>query len=366
MLVCSCQADESINAVSVNINGLIDIDLDKLEYGEQIPFDSLCSGYEYIVNQAGDTLQVSGWEYDVFDGCKHLAVGNVLKSTIKLYDSSGNFLNSIGKKDIDDHRPEFKDKIIFRMSPQKKIIYILANKHGKILKYSYDNQCLGSIDVLTTPILPGTQEEKLRGGAICDNISILPNENMLIHYAWWDGNQSLYNYCIMDDTGKILSTKKTGKAFNGKTELIGELKSYYYNNLLHVKDLSDTLYTIKENKFIPKYVFHSHLTLQKLIDTSHQYINVNNLKKDVGYKIVSINETDRYLFFLYRSLNGFLDSGYYCYLDKIKNKAFKICDYNNPCKFSPDSISIHAFTVNSFGAISIWPTKKGLIKLHLK
>lgn len=350
-------------------NGLVVIDLDKLEQGEPIPFDSLFTGYEYIVNEQKDTFRISGWEHLQFDGDKHFVGANIPASYINLYDKTGNFIRRIGEQGRKINQGQFNEIFNFCIDPANKMVYALAHKQGKVFKYNYTGQFCGTVDILTTAIDRSTSDGRLRESAISDFIALTPSGDLLVHYAYWNGNLP-YNFCLIDKSNTVVSTQKTMNRFNGKTRYGIEANSYTYDGCLHVSDISDTIYAIRDRAFVPKYVLAQKYPLSKIADSLGCNVDLFQLDLPV-YKINSMQETDRYLFFSYIELNrkysGVMKDMVYAYYDKRTKKAFKICTAEKMKKWTKDSISVAVLTrLKHSDFIQISSNKQGIIKLYLK
>lgn len=369
VLFCSCRNTAVVvdvkEAVAIK-DGLITINLDNLRQGELPPFDSLFTGYEYVVNK--DTFQVSGWEVLRFDGDENFIGINVPYSHINLYDRMGNFIRRIGQQGMRENKGEFWEFFNYCIDPTHKMVYILANKQGKVFKYNYNGDFLGMTDVFTTPIDRNITEERMRGGAVSDLIACTPQGNLLVHYAYWSGNIP-YNFYLFDGNNQIIASKKTMGKFNAKTRYMVEAKSYVYNECLHVIDFSDTAYVIKNQRFIPKYVFEQKYSLAKIVDSLGEGVNIYEIEQPV-YQISNMRETDQYLFFSYvqanrKYLGDYTNRTYACY-HKPTKQAFKICTEGTMKKWTKDSIRCSILTYQAFDKTLVYRNKEAVMKVYLK
>ncbi|MEG1290356.1 MAG: hypothetical protein RR312_08195 [Bacteroidales bacterium] len=331
-------------------NDLVIINLDFLEKGDFIPFDSLYLGYERIkpiVNNLRDTFQYGVWDIYYRDRFNNIIEAGPVNNRVNIYDSIGNKLLEINKVGKRIETGEYRQLYEAIPSVTDSIIYLLLRKPSAIYKYDYKGAFKGYIPLKTVTYSKKNGYEKDLKGYLCDLIVPLSDGNLLIHYAYCGGNIE-YNYFITNpNTNKILTTKKTMDDYNGRTRFLSEAKYYNYNNTLHTKDLSDTLYYIKNGEFIPKYVFEQKHTIKKFVDSLGVNVDIYNTGKE-SYIIDNLNETDRYLFFAYKVFNGTLPTQYFkvAYYDKKNKKAFKYSDKDfiyGPHKNLEDSIYIHSF-----------------------
>lgn len=309
----------------VSDSGIITINLDHLKRGKPLPMEESFAEISPVRNNDGDTVSFGAFVFVVADkDC--FIVADLSSRSVVLYDSTGNYIRQIGKKGTNVSAGEYWSIKDLAVDFKNKLIYILLSSRGKILKYNFEGVFKAGIDVFTGSY--GMLDTYSRG-RICDKIVCNEEGDLIVHYAYWDGNKSPYNYCILDKNSQIVDTLKTFKEFNGtsghKKFRRPETASYIYDNKLHIKDLSDTLYFLENRKFVPKYVFISKETITQKADNKDIYKDPLNF--------FSLFETDRYLFFGYETRTPTV-SFHYAYYDKSTQIAYEIVD--NPGYFLVD------------------------------
>lgn len=298
-------------------SGVVTINLDNMKRGKPCLMEESFAGISPVVGNHGDTVSFGTFVFVVADKDCFIVADRPSRSVV-LYDSVGNYIRQIGKKGTNVSAGEYWQIDDIAVDFKNKLIYILLSSRGKILKYNFEGVFKEGIDIPTGCY--GTLDTYSRG-RICDKIVCNEDGDLIIHYAYWDGNKSPYNYCIMDKDSQIVDTLKTFKEFNGtsghKRFQNSETVSYIYDHKLHIKDLSDTLYFLENRKFVPKYVFISKETITQKADNKDIYKDPLNF--------FSLFETDRYLFFGYETRYPTVFF-HYAYYDKSTGTAYEIID----------------------------------------
>ncbi|MEG0892012.1 MAG: hypothetical protein RSF01_09075 [Bacteroidales bacterium] len=301
---------------------IIEINIDSLEIGRQIAVEEVFDRAEQVITlynkpfRPGDFLVLSVDSLSLY-------ILNRKDGYVMKYDKNGNTVMPIGKKGYLIFNGEYAKADY--VTSDASLIYVLSNLDGRILEYNKEGEYIGCILVLTGNYsgFPSTTViTKLCRNRICDFVGSDNQGNLLIHYAYWDGNKSPYNYNLVTKEGKSIDTVKTFRQFNGSTAFSNgftyETKSYYYHGCLHIKDLSDTLYYINNGKIIPKYYFKSKESLNITVNDSafsKQVVNIGDFF-----------ETDKFLFFSYCGIikDGAWGEKYFAYYDKIKQKSYRM------------------------------------------
>lgn len=299
------------------------IDLDHLVQGAHPPLDEIFSHYSYVIDKYGSHFnEIPEWGYMMVTPVNDFLIFN-LSGTVELYDRNGNFLRRIGRNGMDYKRGDFFSDHL-RGSADSSHIYIFDDAHSVIQKYTYGGKYLGCIKVMSIDIHKHPEKKNLLKGVICDGMVSLKDSYILLHYAYWSGDIP-YNYVILNKRGNVVSSLRTMGKYDGVNNgTIMEMTCYHYRNMLYVKDLSDTLYMVRDNKFIPKYYFKQHNSLSNLTDSLGGKIDIFKVKRPLCI-ISSIQETDRYLFFsIYRFPPMSIFT--YCYYDKMSHTAYKMFD----------------------------------------
>jgi|LAHS01.1.fsa_nt_gb hypothetical protein len=323
-IICFCsnscrQASAAVDAK----DSLIVINIDSLPNGPVPPLDEIFSHYSYVIDKYGSHFnEIPEWGYMMVTPVNDFLIFN-LSGTVELYDRNGNFLRRIGRNGMDYKGGDFFSDHL-RGSADSSHIYIFDDAHSVIQKYTYGGKYLGCIKVMSIDIHKHPEKKNLLKGVICDGMVPLNDSYILLHYAYWSGDIP-YNYVILNKRGSIVSSLRTMGKYDGVNNgTIMEMTCYHYRNILYVKDLSDTLYMVRDNKFIPKYYFKQHNSLSNLTDSLGGKIDMFKVKRPLCI-ILSIQETDRYLFFsIYRFPPMSIFT--YCYYDKMSHTAYKMFD----------------------------------------
>ena len=302
---------------------VIDIDLDHLEKGPQLPAGEIFKGAECIVSREGNNFN-PGMFIKIATGGASLYILDQIMASVIRYDMEGNTICRIGKKGGNISRGEYKAPRDVTADMKHKIIYVLVPAGNRILKYTERGEYQGSIPVLGGNYAGFPPEDVVTTicrDKICDFVGADNQGNILIHYAYWDGNRSPYNYVLASPAGKPIATLKTFRKFDGSTAnpygYKDEVLDYYYKGLLHVKDRSDTLYYVNNGKLIPKYRF---ITRESLSNN----ISDKNFCKEAG-ELEAIFETDNYLIFLYQGkYRGKRSDRFMGYYDKTNGRSYRI------------------------------------------
>ena len=294
---------------------LIEIDIDNAEIGPRIDFKSVVKSVEVIDMSYG--LELASW-LTVADSRNIICV-HTFEHKIFQFDIQGNFLRNIGKKGTNTSIGEFRGVKDVAIDSKRNVIYVLDHYSSVVLKYKIDGTFVGSISVETGKF---ENDIFMVGSSLCDGIRTDSDGNLLVHYASWDGNRPEYNYYLYDSDGNFINGRKSFRIFSGstgrKTGVIDELSSYYYNGILHVKDAGDTLYTVANGNFIPKYLFKSKCSISKIVNSE------NFFKKTIH--LGHIFENDRYLFFSYKEFPILYEPSTYWvgYFDKQNKRTYQI------------------------------------------
>lgn len=327
-----------------------EINLDDFEYAPPLKINDLFLPPEKIV--------LSDGKKELLSSCRRLKstrehiLLTEFWSNVVLFDKKGKYLRTICKF----NRPD--NAVIDSVNG---IIYILF--HDKqdhcIKKYGLNGSYLGKI-----PLKTGEYERDIFAkGLLCDGLDVDEKGNLLIHYAYWDGNKTPYNYYLYNKEGKLLhSLKSMDKRFfyGSEKAIITEYNSYLFNNLLHVTDAGGTIFALQNTKFVPKYRFKSRHSLEALLNTEP--------RKPVCPMVATfVAETPTLLLFIFRIYQDKVETfaGYY---DKQQNKVYRI---KGGSLFAADPVTgVMHLSPNSGSNgkefYSVNPMTQELYKLNLK
>lgn len=282
---------------------------------------------------------------------EHILLTEVWNNVV-LFDKKGKYLRTV----CTFNRPD--NAVI---DPVNGIIYILS--HDKqdhcIKKYTLNGSYLGKI-----PLKTGEYERDIFSkGLLCDGLDIDEKGNLLIHYAYWDGNKIPYNYYLYSKEGKLLhSLKSMDKRFLHGSEkaIITEYNSYVYDNILHVIDASGKIFALQNTKFVPKYRFKSRYSLETLLNAEP--------RKPVRPMVATfVAETPALLLFTFKIYQNRVETfaGYY---DKLTKKVYRM---KGGSLFASDPVTgVMHISPNSGSNgkefYSVNPVKQELYKLNLK
>ena len=324
-------------------NNIITIDLDSMVNGDLVPLDSIYSGYSYIIDKHGEYYNYNGglaFGKHLCDERGNFILFDDLMNIVQLYDRNGNFIRYVGNKGIHPSKGEYSPDGA-KGGAGYGVVYIVDADHPILQKYSYGGAYIGGIPILTVDTKRNPELKSFFGMSVCDDIIPMPDGKIVVHYAYWSGNLP-YNYCVISKNGTVISKRKTmGDANSTFSKSLGLFQSryYYYNKHLYVKDLSDTIYLVKDNMFLPKYVFkHKNSFSEVVHDFGSEFSlkDLYNAKRPINV-FCSIQETKNYLFFSYfpyppasTQVNG--------YYDKRSRKTYKtfpgILSYKKRQKFN--------------------------------
>ena len=328
ILFCQSGSDVKLQIVTQKMqDGLIVINLDSINEGAAVALDSIFSGYSYIVNKYGVSFNANhGLNNILCDEKGNIIETDALSGIIKLYDNKGDFLRCIGKRGTNPDKGQYYVKMCVKVGIGYGYVYVVDQQHSVIQKYSYKGDYVGRIQILSADVKKYPKSSNYFGNSLCDAVIPLPDGKMIVHYSYWAGNLP-YNFCIVNSSGTLINTKQTMGHYTGKrSESLSEYqcRHYYYNNHLYLKDLSDTIYMLKGDAFVPKYVFQHNNSLSKIIDDFGSDFNMFEIKRPL-IVFSSIQETRDYLFFSYFSFPPFKNniSGYY---NKTTGKVYKLSD----------------------------------------
>jgi len=316
----------------------VSINLDGAEPGQRLNFSEVFH-FPDTIKLTGDKVSSFTFPAVFASGEKFMAIEEPgsYGQNMGLYTTDGVFLREIGPS-------------TFKLLPKSvaideinSYIYIYDSGLKKIWKYRLDGTLLSEILVET-----GTYDRDVFSkGKLCDGIATDSHGNLLVHYAYWDGNKVPYNYYLYSPEGKLLCSRKSFREFEGTTNATNscyfEMQIYYYNNILHVKDLGDTVYAVVNNQFIPKYIFASKSSLSNIANETSYF-------KSHALMFEELFETDRYLIYRY-VIRKDRPTFYWGYYDKEK-------DIN----YSKSSGSVNGYTTFEGGVSSgdngwfrLWP-----------
>lgn len=282
---------------------------------------------------------------------EHILLTEVWNNVV-LFDKTGKYLRTVCKFNRPDNAV---------IDPVNGIIYILShNKQDhSIHKYRLNGSYLGKITLKT-----GEYERDIFSkGLLCDGIDVDEKGNLPVHYAYWDGNKTPYNYYLYNKDGRLLnSLKSMDKRFYHGSEkaIITEYNSYVYNNILHVIDAGGKIFALQNTEFIPKYRFKSRHSLEALL-------NADPLKPVRPMVATFIAETLTLLLFIFRIYQDKVET-YAGYYDKQQKKVYRMKDgslfaadpVTGVMHLSPNSGS------NGKEFYSVNPMTQELYKLNLK
>ena len=289
----------------------VSINLDGAEPGQRLNFSDVFH-FPDTIRLMGDKIASLTYPEVLAFGREFMVIeesGFGSGAGMGLYATDGSYIGEVGKFQPGSgiaRRSVAIDEI-------NSFMYLYDNVLNKIWKHRLDGTLLSEILVET-----GTYDrDVLSKGRLCDGIAIDSDGNLLVHYAYWDGNKVPYNYYLYSPEGKLLCTRKSFREFEGTTNVdrggyFYEMQVYYYNDILHVKDWGDTVYAVVNNKFIPKYIISSKTSLSNIADEA-SYFKGHALMFD------GLFETNRYL--IYRCIigRGKKPLFYWGYYDKEKD-----------------------------------------------
>jgi len=236
------------------------------------------------------------------------------RGQVYMFSRDGKYIRKIGTAGRGPG--EYVFAFSFGVNEQKKEIYIQASHNGKIMKFSFDGK--------------NTDNISFHAGECfhTSNHSIGVANLETAFFEEWNG----VRVQILD-----LNTKKETKIvypnFKSDAPLFPSNFSYRYNDEIFTQIVNnDTVFKIKDNKFIPQYVFNMGQYRRK---------NLSFMQRDNNYMISTrtVKETKNYLFVNYtRHSNG------------SRNKAI----YNKNAEI------LHTvkgnLLINDFdGGLDIWP-----------
>lgn len=324
-IICFCsnscrQASAAVDAK----DSLIVINIDSLLDGPVPPLDSIYSGYKYIVDKYGSHFNDSPAFGNVIEtSSNNFLIFDMTSVRVALYDSTGNFIRYIGSSGYNYNKGEYSSDLL-RGAADNKYIYVFDDAHSIIQKYNYNGKYLGHIRVFSIDTISFPKKKNLFGGVVCDGIIPINNYRLLLHYAYWSGNIP-YNYTITDNDGNVVSSIKTMGEYDGTSNgCLTEESHYYYNKTLYIKDLSDTVYAVLNDRFIPKYVFKQNNSFKHLTDSLGRKIDLFKVKNN-PLRVRSIQEIGRYIFFSIYKFPPLSRITYCCY-DKHSHTAYKMFD----------------------------------------
>ena len=215
------------------------------------------------------------------------------RTPLLCYDHNGKFIRKIAERGPGPG--EFGRLRDVAVDEEKGIVYVLDRSDKKIYKYNFEGVFLEVINLSNH----------------ADKIAVNLAGQLLIHFPNWDGDLQ-YSCLLFDNKGDTIN-KLNNNIFYGldaeRTKFGYEGLRYIYNDRIHVKGKSDTLYVVENNRFIPKYIFSTGEKLSK---------KLSRVEYDEKISISYIHETDSKVFFHF----GIDKTGYWSYYDKKTGKAF--------------------------------------------
>lgn len=350
--------DTVINIPDEDTN-FIKINLDKFEYAPPLGFEDIFEppvkieiDHEMAASLGGFiTLQASN---------DYFILSDIMFNSVSVWDKKGEFIRYIGAKGKNPNLGEFLSPLRGVIDSLSNVLYILsADKQNHcIIKYNINGTYLGYM-----PLEKGRYEKDIFAkGLLCDGIDVDNAGNIVIHYAYWDGNKTQANYYIYDKNGRQLNSLKTlDKEFTYGIEnaILPEYNSYLYNGMLHTIDASGKIFTVKDAKFRLKYI----LTSKNSLDSTIVAYNQKPIKLMITQFIM---ETPLYLLFILNIYQDTPEAYIGCY-DKKQNKLYRI---KGDIMFQYESTTNINYllpgTKNGIKFYSIKPREQQLYELKLK
>lgn len=359
-------------------DSLITIDLDNMIDCGYLPIDTLYSGYSYVKDKRGGHFNDDpSFGKLSRDEKGNFIISDWISGTFTVYDSCGNNIKTyrgLRTKGELSHEGEFYTGLIRGSGGYGKMC-IVDDSHSSVKVYSYGGNYLRKIPVMTIDLDEHPDYNKFMGGALCDDAIPLKNGNILIHYAFWRGNLP-YNYALVNEGGGIISKRKSMGSFNGHPAKlwVAQIEDihYIYNNELYIKDWADTVYVIRNNIILPRYVFKSKRSLSRITDSLGSNVDLfadRNLSLNI---ISSMQETKNYIFFAFYPFppaGGQVN----CYYDKREQKTCRMFNgvYGKQLKFrnqedTSDFIYSDCFVHPIFKNSSLGFGRHGRVRLYIR
>lgn len=318
---------------------IVVIDLEKLQPFHGSLYDSLklCSEFVAI---GKERMELNGWENYKVDRNGNFLIYNVFTQQVYLKDRHGRKLRNIGCQGSRLDKGEYFEMYSASVSVGNSEILVL-NPGGQIFRYGYDGLFKNYLDY--TKYITGGNVGKICGNIVQDAMYLDDSGDILLHYPWWVG-AGRSKYLILDKSDRVVAEKCMLQDFEGNPEsgvAMTGFSSYLYDGNVHVVNLSDTVYQIKERKFYPKYVFKQKYPVGKLVDSLGKDVDIFNIGNTPVYEFELV-ETDQYLIFKYMTINirpySYRKTNYGLY-DKHQKKSYRL-NNGNMTFHTKDSISI--------------------------
>ena len=209
------------------------------------------------------------------------------------FDKNGKYFKKISQKGRGPG--EYNSIKDVAIDEENDIVYVLSSWEKKIFKYSFQGKFLGAINL----------------SDVADKIDVGSSGRLLVHFPNYSGNLQ-YSCLLIDYSGKTVNKLQNHIFYNLNSErkiFENEGISYIYNDQIHIKNKSDTLFVVENDQFRPKYIFNTGVKYPN---------NMMQLEYDQIIPFRYIMETDGKVFFNFRLNQKWYDA----YYDKNLRKAF--------------------------------------------
>ena len=286
--------------------------IDSISY---LPVESIID--DYVTSIDPNNLKI---------GNKYILTADYFSKDLLLYNINGKFIRKLAQKGQGPGEYIFLDDLA--IDEQNEMVYVLCRNKRKIFKYSLEGSFLGEII--------------LKHHA--DRIVISPSGRLLIHFL---NTGDLHDsFLLLDHKGDTITKHLNGifypRIIESNPPYYNDNAFYYiYNDKIHIKDRRDTLFIVENDKFLPKYVFHTGENLSN---------NMTELEFDNKIRFRYIFETDGKVLFEFR-LKEKWHRGYY---DKKQSKSFtsrEVAIINDMDDTNKGIFRIEKSDIRSFGFI---------------
>lgn len=227
-----------------------------------------------------------------------------------LFSKSGRFLYKIGTKGGAEN--EYVTLFDFILNREKKQVYIVDSTKEKLLVYDYKGRYI---------------ENRSIGNSLLSNSTMVAfaDENHLVTINF-NSPEERTNFSVIDIPSKTITNYVEYIS-------IGNLRSsdsdgrttYHLSNLLMCAQLSDTIYTYRDEAIKPLYVFQNgmrHATKDDINKGQYDFgvqASADILAKGISTGITDLHATDKIIYFMCRTKNEL----YRIFYDSGKNKGYK-------------------------------------------
>lgn len=297
LVSCSNSQKHKVQQTKFNIisgdelsnDSLITIKID-LKNLEEFNLDALIENIDYIPLETNKKCILGEITKIKFCNNKFLIFDRITNS-ILIFSKNGRFEQKIAN--LGKGPGEYNKISDFDVNEKLNEIIIFSDLPQKIIKYSFSGKYISEFQT----------------SFYSRHFSLLPNNNFAFYLEYMDNSKRIkkeFNLIICDSIGKI---KHGYFPYDSK-----KLSNFFYKSSLHffgfdtkrhfVGDLNDTLYSISDNKIIPKYFFDfmDYSFDQNIIETSVD--DQNNYFKSKSYAFIyNIFDTEDILItnFIYKS-----------------------------------------------------------------